>query len=213
MIQKKQTRTIYKSPNGDYLVHHGVPGMKWGVRNSVPKSTKFANKANKFLAKNAKNSAKREAYIKKNSSKYNVALAKRNTLVSKAKAKYGSKIDRAQVKVDKANAKYKPLEYKRQIGRKVSEGKFNKAVSKKLKAESKLAKLQNKANRYTIKSSRVSKFIDKYENNIAKYDYKEAKLLAKVEKYTNKSVKALSREKAKAAKNAGKEFINKNKKR
>lgn len=67
---------MYQYP--DYLMHHGVPGMKWGVRKAKPVSTKSSKKRSQSSSnpKNKSNKkSNRSKYIKIGLAVVGVALA------------------------------------------------------------------------------------------------------------------------------------------
>lgn len=88
MSQTNQVATLMKTSNGDYLIHYGVPGMKWGVR----KARKYAAKSNKF--------SRQESEVKKANN------GKSNSESRELKRKADKYKDKAIKSASKANAKY-----------------------------------------------------------------------------------------------------------
>lgn len=76
MSQTNQVTTLMKTSDGNYLVHYGVPGMKWGHR----KAKYYSNKASRNYKKSAKE-------IQKNNGQWNKKATKSFIKADKSRAK------------------------------------------------------------------------------------------------------------------------------
>lgn len=155
--------------SGGYLSHHGVLGMKWGIRryqsySIVPrgsgeggKETGLAKKKSKLQAKKAANSAKIAKYQKQ----LNTDGAKKRA--AKA-AKYKAKQDKLDAKAARARARLAK-------GKQISKRQADRIA---------------KAEKYRTKVAKLSAKNDKYQAKIASLEYKNAKIDKKIAKTDTK---------------------------
>ena len=157
--------------DGDHLEHHGVLGMKWGIRryqsySQVPrksgeggKEQGLARKKSKLEAKKAKNNAKIQKYQKTLST---TGAKRRDAKV----AKYQSKLDqlnssRAMRKIDKQILRDEPIGVK-----------GFKKLEKRRDLESKIARLSSKNSAFNAKVSALEYKNAKLDKKISKLDTK-----------------------------------------
>lgn len=178
---------MYQYP--DYLMHYGVPGMKWGVRHAQKKAARKTRK--EAYRKASSDRDARDRAIKK---KFKSQVAERDTALSSNKAKYKRIADQTngyynkQIEKhnDKAKEHYDTADF---WGRETYFGK--EYVSKAEKHESTARGLAS------ARDSALAKKSESFTNS-------EAKIIAK---YADSYEKA-STEKKSALKKSGQQYVN-----
>lgn len=140
----------------DELYHHGVKGMKWGVRRS---RERLSGTVTKLSNKNRDLSRELDEH-NRNIRKYNAKASD----IQAHNAKYNDRITKAKAKEAKYNIKYNKA---------VSKGKLEKAAgyhAKSLKYEKKRMKAESKlkANKWAVKSEKTQALALKTQSKLEK---------------------------------------------
>lgn len=153
----------------EYLMHYGVPGMKWGVRKS---SLKGMSRSERKATK-----AKYKQNLKDNRKQYYKAYRKANknyekniSEYTKAKDKMNKKFDRDSNKIEKTHNDYAD---------KVSMFGGNSAVANTIKSNIKTSEINKKQVVEGKRAVAKASLNEKYSDMIAKADYKYSQELKK----------------------------------
>lgn len=179
---KLKSISLKHSDLDDFLIHHGVKGMKWGVRNEerlanlVERRKKIQDKYQKSLQKQSSRVSKSE--------KYKSRIRKRSMRISKLKSGRGFTLNR--------------------------EGAIEKLKSKNQKDSFKMQKALQKASKSTPKTERLKSKMIKYNFKIAKLQKKIRNQKVKDIKSNSRTVKGKDYWKAcDARNNFGKKSLSK----
>lgn len=149
---------FYLIPSGSELYHHGVKGMKWGIRRTPQQ---LGHKIEKLAARNEK--------LKRDAAKYG-ALGLKYETRSVRNQKRNSKYEALITKAERRKAKYdlkldKQLNKRRPNDNKV--GKYS-VKSKKYENEINRAKRKLKYNKDFVKSEEFKNLANRARDNIAR---------------------------------------------